>query len=121
MDKVIAKLAEAGENNLRGVIDNAHFNDEAKLGSGKEMVDKLTGLIAIFQRDEFNFKKNKAVRYGSAVLMVLIILSTMFLKQHSVFDVVTGMVLAVFMYSVVYTTNWAAVTAAKPVRKPGQI
>ena len=68
-----------------------------------------------------NFKKNKAVRYSSAVLMVLIILSTMFLKQHSVFDVVTGMVLAVFMYSVVYTTNWAAVTAAKPVRKPRRI
>lgn len=60
MDKVIAKLAEAGGNNLRGVIDNAHFNDEAKLGSGKEMVDKLTGLIAIFQRPEFDFKSNKA-------------------------------------------------------------
>ena len=75
--------------------------------------------IAVWHSD--NFKKNKAVRYGSAVLMVLIILSTMFLKQHSVFDVVTGMVLAVFMYSVVYTTNWAAVTVAKPVRKPGQI
>lgn len=58
MDKVIAKLAEA--NDLRGVIDNAHFNDEAKLGSGKEMVDKLTDLVAIFQRDEFNFTKNKA-------------------------------------------------------------
>jgi len=75
--------------------------------------------IAVWHSD--NFKKNKAVRYGSAVLMVLIILSTMFLKQHSVFDVVTGMVLAVFMYSVVYTTNWAAVTVAKPVRKPRQI
>ena len=75
--------------------------------------------IAVWHSD--NFKKNKAVRYGSAVLMVLIILSTMFLKQHSVFDVVTGMVLAVFMYSVVYTTNWATVTVAKPVRKPGQI
>lgn len=60
MDKVIGKLAEAGNNNLRGVIDNAHFNDEAKLGSGKEMVDKLTGLIAIFQRPEFNFANNKA-------------------------------------------------------------
>ncbi len=59
MDKVIAKLAEAGGNQLRGVIDNAHFNDEAKLGSGKEMVDKLTGLIAIFQRPEFDFKNNK--------------------------------------------------------------
>ena len=60
MDKVIARLAEAGSNNLRGVIDNAHFNDEAKLGKGKEMVDKLTGLIAIFQRPEFDFKNNKA-------------------------------------------------------------
>ena len=45
MDKVIAKLAEAGENNLRGVIDNAHFNDEAKLGSGKEMVNTATAPI----------------------------------------------------------------------------
>ncbi len=60
MDKVIARLAEAGNNNLRGVIDNAHFNDETKLGKGKEMVDKLSDLIGIFQRDEFNFKNNKA-------------------------------------------------------------
>ena len=38
----------------------AHFNDEAKLGKGQEMVDKLTDLIAIFQRPELNFKNNKA-------------------------------------------------------------
>ena len=60
MDKVIAKLAEAGSNQLHGVIDNAHFNDESKLGKGQEMVDKLTGLIGIFQRPEFDFKNNKA-------------------------------------------------------------
>ena len=60
MDKVIAKLADADRNKLRGVIDNAHFNDESKLGKGQEMVDKLTGLIAIFQRPEFDFKNNKA-------------------------------------------------------------
>ena len=59
IDKVIAKLAEAGNNQLRGVIDNAHFNDEAKLGKGQEMVDKLTGLIAIFERKEFDFRTNK--------------------------------------------------------------
>lgn len=58
MDKIIAKLAEA--NSLRGVIDNAHFNDETKLGKGNEMVEKLTGLISIFQRPEFNFSNNKA-------------------------------------------------------------
>lgn len=58
IDKIIAKLAEANE--LRGVIDNAHFNDETKLGKGQEMVDKLTGLVAIFQRAEFDFRTNKA-------------------------------------------------------------
>lgn len=58
MDKIIAKLAET--NDLSGVIDNAHFNDEAKLGKGDEMVHKLTGLISIFQRDEFDFANNKA-------------------------------------------------------------
>ena len=46
IDKLIAKLAEA--NNLTGIINNAHFNDESKIGKGDEMVDKLTGLIAIF-------------------------------------------------------------------------
>ena len=60
MDKVISKLAEAGSNNLVGVITNARFNDESKLGKGQEMVDKLTGLISIFQRPEFDFKHNKA-------------------------------------------------------------
>ena len=60
MDKIIAKLADAENNNLRGVIDNAHFNDESKLGKGDEMVDKLTGLIYIFRRLEFNFKNNEA-------------------------------------------------------------
>ena len=52
-----------------------------------------------------NFKKNKPVRYGSAILCISIILSTMFLKQHSVFDVITGIVLSVFMYTVVYAKS----------------
>lgn len=60
MDKIIAKLAEDGNNNLTGVITNARFNDESKLGKGQEMVDKLTDLIAIFQRPEFDFQNNKA-------------------------------------------------------------
>ena len=49
MDKIIARLADENTD-LKGVIDIAHFNDEKKLGSGKEMVDKLTDLISIFQR-----------------------------------------------------------------------
>ena len=58
IDILIAKLAEA--NNLTGIINNAHFNDESKMGKGDEMVDKLTGLIAIFQKPELDFSNNRA-------------------------------------------------------------
>jgi len=57
MDKIIARLAEA--NSLRGVIDNAHFNDEDKLGKGKEMVDKLSELLLIFRDQMPDFSKNR--------------------------------------------------------------
>lgn len=59
IDKIIARLAEVNEG-LKGVIDIAHFNDETKIRKNKEMVDKLTKLISIFQRPELDFSKNKA-------------------------------------------------------------
>jgi type I restriction enzyme M protein len=43
---IIGALAEA--NDLAGVIDQADFNDEHRLGSGKEMQDRLSRLVAIF-------------------------------------------------------------------------
>ena len=55
---IIGKLAKA--NDLVGVIDVADFNDDEKLGKGKEMIDKLTSLIAIFENPALNFTKNKA-------------------------------------------------------------
>ena len=55
---IIAKLAEA--NDLKGVIDVADFNDPEKLGTGKEMVDRLSNLVAIFNRAELDFRKNRA-------------------------------------------------------------
>jgi type I restriction enzyme M protein len=58
IDKVIAKLAEA--NDLRGIIDNAHFNDDNKLGKGKEMVDKLSELVGIFKDQMPDFSRNRA-------------------------------------------------------------
>lgn len=58
IDKVISKLAEA--NNLEGIIDNAKFNDEEKIGKGKDMVDKLTSLVEVFNKPELNFKNNRA-------------------------------------------------------------
>ena len=40
-------------------------------------------------------------RGGSAVLLALICLSTVFVKQHSVLDAVTGCVLALLVYAAV--------------------
>ena len=51
-------------------------------------------------------KEKKWIRRISFVLMCTIIASTMFLKQHSVFDVVTGCVMALVMYTLVYAREW---------------
>jgi type I restriction enzyme M protein len=53
--KIIAPLKDA--NNLSDMPD---FNDVTKLGDGKEMVDRLTNLIAIFEKSELDFSKNRA-------------------------------------------------------------
>jgi type I restriction enzyme M protein len=47
INKIIGKLAE--ENELKGIIDVADFNDPNKLGDGREMVDRLSRLIGIFE------------------------------------------------------------------------
>ena len=56
INKIIGTLAEA--NGLKGVIDQADFNDDSKLGRGKEMVDRLSTLVAIF--NELDLSANRA-------------------------------------------------------------
>src|SRR5580692_6609953 len=58
INKIIGKLAAA--NDLRGVIDVADFNDSDKLGRGKEMVDRLSNLVAIFDTPALDFRSNRA-------------------------------------------------------------
>src|SRR3989442_7385695 len=53
--KVNAPLAYANK-----LSDFPDFNDAAKLGTGKEMVDRLTNLIAIFENPALDFSKNRA-------------------------------------------------------------
>ena len=53
--KILGPLAAA--NKLSEMPD---FNDAAKLGTGKDMVDKLTSLIAIFENPALDFTQNRA-------------------------------------------------------------
>lgn len=48
------------------------------------------------------FENKKGIRIGSLILCVSIILSTMLIKQHSVFDVITAFIMAFIMYLIVY-------------------
>jgi type I restriction enzyme M protein len=56
INKGISRLAEA--NDLQKVIDLADFNDEEKLGKGKEMQDRLTKLVTIF--NDLDFRRSRA-------------------------------------------------------------
>jgi type I restriction enzyme M protein len=58
MNVIIGALAK--ENGLKGVIDLTDFNDPDKLGKGKEMVDRLSKLVAIFENPALDFTKNRA-------------------------------------------------------------
>ncbi len=48
VNKIIGRLADENEL-LKGVIDLADFNDESRLGKGREMVDRISRLIGIFE------------------------------------------------------------------------
>jgi type I restriction enzyme M protein len=58
INKIVGKLAEA--NGLKGIIDNANFDDDDKLGKGKAMQDRLSNLVGIFDDDDLDFSKSRA-------------------------------------------------------------
>lgn len=58
VDKIIQKFLE--DNRLQGSLPDVSFNNPDELGSGKELVDKVSGLIAVFQNPAIDFKSNRA-------------------------------------------------------------
>ena len=58
INKIIARFAEA--NGLDGVITLADFNDEDKLGRGKDLVDRVSDLVKVFNRPSLDFRNNRA-------------------------------------------------------------
>lgn len=53
--KIFAPIRDANK-----MSDFADFNDDQKLGVGKDKVDKITKLIAIFENPDLDFSKNRA-------------------------------------------------------------
>lgn len=58
VDKIIQKFME--DNHLQGALPDVSFNNTDELGSGKELVDKVSGLIGVFQNPAIDFRTNRA-------------------------------------------------------------
>lgn len=52
------------------------------------------------------FEKHRALRWTVILWMILICVSTMFVKQHSVIDVLCGTAVSLVLYVLAYHTNW---------------
>lgn len=56
--------------------------------------------IAIMHNEKLS--QNRVISTGSMILSISIVLSTMFLKQHSVIDVISALIMIYFVYGAVY-------------------
>ena len=57
-NKILEAVADANPE-LRNVITNADFCDEQKLGKGKDLVEKVSNLIGVFQNSHLDFSSNR--------------------------------------------------------------
>lgn len=74
--------------------------------------NSLAACIAIKNSKKLN--EHKAICMGAYILTALIIMATMFLKQHSVLDVMAGFLMAYTLYQFIYAPE------ANGVRKPAR-
>ena len=65
--------------------------------------NSLGACIAIYNSKVL--QKHKVISWGAYILAALIILATMFLKQHSIIDVMAAFIMAYTIYQFVYEIN----------------
>lgn len=66
--------------------------------------NSIGACIAIFHSEKL--KNKKYITVPTVILSILICLSTVFLKQHSFFDVICAGILSIVMYLLVYVPNY---------------
>jgi PAP2 superfamily. len=71
--------------------------------------------IAICKHEKFEYKKG--LKVFSVVSAILITLSTMFVKQHSVLDALSASLLAIIMYVLVYVADYKGIMYRRKYKK----
>lgn len=94
-------LAMPRDNIFTDMVQGLYRTDTAtNLWPSIHVYNSLGAHIAIAHSPKF--EKRKGIRLASLILSSSIVMSTVFLKQHSMFDVITAFALATFMYVIVY-------------------
>ncbi|MCQ2509947.1 MAG: phosphatase PAP2 family protein [Lachnospiraceae bacterium] len=89
------------DNFLTHVIQGLYKTDTStNVFPSIHVFNSVATCIAIW--DSYYFRKKYFVRWSSLFLTILIVLSTMFLKQHSVIDVCGGLVMAFVLWLLFY-------------------
>lgn len=96
------------DNIFTRMISGLYFTDTpTNLWPSIHVYNSLGAHFAVTHSKELSHRRG--LKIASLILCISIILSTMFIKQHSVFDVLTAFVMASVMYQLVYRKE--AVTA----------
>lgn len=95
----------AGDNVFQRIVLGLYKTDTStNVFPSVHVLNALVAHVAL--RRNGTFKRIPALRIGSGILCLLIILSTVFLKQHSVLDVIGACVLYAILYVIVYVPKW---------------
>lgn len=94
-------LAMPRDNIFTDMVQGLYQTDTAtNLWPSIHVYNSLGAHIAIAHSQKL--EKQKGIQIASLILSSSIVMSTVFLKQHSMFDVITAFVLAAIMYIIVY-------------------
>ncbi len=88
-------------NVLTTLVKALYFTDTStNVFPSLHVFNSVATCIAIW--DSHYFRKKYFVRWSTLILTILIVLSTMFLKQHSVIDVMGGLIMAWVLWFIYY-------------------
>lgn len=73
------------------------------------VLNSVAIFLAMFENDKI--RKHKLLLTAAGILSVSICMSTVFIKQHSLVDVVCGTALAFTLYALIYKTNYSKIFA----------
>ncbi|SKB59870.1 PAP2 superfamily protein [Lachnospiraceae bacterium] len=93
-----------------------HTDTPTNLFPSIHVYNSLGAHFAVLHSERLSRKP--VIRNSSLILCISIILATMLLKQHSIFDVASAFILATVMYLLVYVVDYQAVIERLRVPRP---